>query len=499
MQFSDARSKLSCGLAVGLLALGWTDHATAGQTACERLKSVGIEQTTITATQWVGAANGLPAYCEITATVAPVAQSRIGMVYRLPEGWNGKVLGLGGGAWAGNIALPTATPGLKAGYATLQTDTGHPIPTEPADFWRPDKWGTPEALTDFQHRAIHTMTRVGKRVVAEYYGRAHSRAYFHGCSTGGRQGLMEVQRYPDDYDGVVSMAPVYNLTVQTSAVVRNNVLGASGTALQPQQLERLSAAVLQACDAKDGLADGVIADPRQCAWDPAELQCQPGQSGECLTSTQVGAVRAMYDGVRTRDGRYVAWPLARGGEAGWRGFVGLSGQASDRTNGGGLAALGAQVFGDASFDVREFDPDRHFDVARNSAFAQAYEANDPDISAFVNRGGKLLLWHGWNDGGPSPWLTIDYFEQVRKALPQADRSVRLFMAPGVEHCSGGPGADQFDALTALDRWVEQGVAPDVIIASNAKAAFTRPLCAYPKVPHYKGTGDTRRAESFECR
>jgi feruloyl esterase len=476
--------------------------ARATDEACAALKAASFAHTTIVSTTMThaDAAASTPAFCEVAATISPVPGSNIGVVYRLPENWNGKMVGLGGGGWAGNIALARAMPGLKNGYATAQTDAGHPLPTAPADVWRPDKWGTPETFADFQHRAIHEMTTLAKAIVARYYGKPHTKAYFHGCSTGGRQGLMEVQRYPDDYDGVVSMAPVYSLTVQTSSAVRANTLGKPGAALTPELLSSVNAAVLKSCDAKDGLGDGLLDDPRQCSWDPAELLCKADGSGnECLTQPQVDALRTLYTGVRTTDGRVVAWPLARGDESGWRGPVPLSGPSSDNSNAGGLGALTGPVFGDPNFNLASFDPARHYDVVAKSAFAKAYEANDPNITTFTRRGGKLLLWHGWADAGPSPWLTIDYYERVLKATPNAASNVRLFMAPGVAHCAGGRGPDQFDALTAIDTWVTTGAAPDTLLATKAKPPITRPLCAYPKVAKYKGSGDVNDAASFVCK
>jgi feruloyl esterase len=485
-----------------LAATVTTTAAPTPNMACEALKAASFDHTTIVSTTMTpaDAATSAPAFCEVTATISPVPGSSIGVVYRLPENWNGKMVGLGGGGWAGNIALNRAMGGLKQGYATAQTDAGHPIPTVAADIWRPDKWGTPETFADFQYRAIHEMTTLAKAVVAKYYGKPQTKAYFHGCSTGGRQGLMEVQRYPTDYDAVVSMAPVYSLTVQTSSAVRANTLGRPGAALTPEVLSTVNAAVLASCDAKDGLADGLLEDPRQCRWDPAELLCKAGQSGnDCLTPPQVDALRTLYTGVKTSDGRVVAWPLSRGDESSWRGPVPLTGPASDTSNAGGLGALTGPVFGDPNFNLASFDPARHYDVVAKSAFAKDYEANDPNIAKFTKRGGKLLLWHGWGDPGPSPWLTIDYYERVLKATPDATSSVRLFMAPNVGHCAGGRGPDQFDALMAIDAWVTTGTAPDMLLATKAKPPMTRPLCAYPKVARYKGSGDINDAANFVCK
>ena len=474
--------------------------AQAAEGACASLRAPGLfSHTAVTSAAMVAAdpAKGMPAYCEVAAMVTPVAGSTIGVVVRLPESWNGKMLGLGGGGWAGNVRIEGAAPGLKTGYATVQTDGGH-ASTSP---WETAWASNPESITDFAYRAIHQMTAVGKQVVVRYYGKPQSKAYYQGCSTGGRQGLMEVQRFPTDYDGVIAGAPVYNLLVQTSSVVRNHVFNAPGAGFTEEQLALVNRTVLKACDAKDGLVDGVIADPTACGWDPAELQCKPGAAAasDCLSESQVNALRTAYRGVQTIDGRTAAWPLAKGGEVGWSRFISTSNTTKDATNGGGLGGLRGPLLGDANFDMDKFDPDTNLATVRSSAFARAYEANDPTIGALVGRGGKLLMWHGWSDPGPSPIGTITYYKQVQSSVPAADSGVRLFMAPGVYHCGGGPGPDRIDLLSALDRWVQTGQAPQTLLATKADAKISRPLCAYPAVAHYKGAGDPDAATSFECR
>ncbi|MEI9963614.1 MAG: tannase/feruloyl esterase family alpha/beta hydrolase [Caulobacteraceae bacterium] len=487
-------------LACGAVSAGGAQAATApAASVCSTLAAPGaFDHTTVTSAVIVPAdpANGTPAFCEVTGVISPVQGSAIGVVYRLPEGWNGKMLGLGGGGWAGNIRIETAAPGLKAGYATAQTDAGHDSRLTVWDL----SWATnPEALTDFAYRAVHQMTAVGKEVVARYYGRPQTRAYFQGCSTGGRQGLMEVQRFPDDYDGVISGAPVYNLTVQTSAIVRDNIFAGGPEHLTPETLALAHRSVLADCDAKDGVADGIITDPRACDWDPASIQCKPGEAGaECLTAGQVAILQHAYRGVQTMDGRVAAWPLSRGGEEGWGMFMPVTG-GKDATNGGGIGGLKAQLLGDPDFDMAKFDPSVDLAKVRTSAFARIYEANDPAIGAFTGHGGKLLMWHGFYDPGPSPIATISYFDQVQGSAPNAAADTRLFLAPGVYHCGGGPGPDRIDLLAALDQWVETGRPPETLLATKAGAKISRPLCAYPAMPRYKGAGDPDAASSFECR
>ncbi len=475
-------------------------HAAAN--ACSALAAPGLfDHTTVKSATMVAAdaAKSLPAFCEVTAVVSPAAGSTIGVVYRLPDDWNGKVVGLGGGGWAGNTQLggfSNATPSLQRGYATFQTDGGH----SSTSVWDTSWASNPEAITDFAYRAVHLMTVIGKDVTARYYGKPQSEAYWWGCSTGGRQGMMETQRFPADYNGVVAGAPVYNLLVQLSAVIRDQTFSAPGAGFTADQLNMVNKAVLDACDAKDGVKDGVITDPAACTWDPAELQCKPGQTGaQCLSEGQVNALRTAYAGVREIDGRVAAWPMERGGEAGWSRFVQTSGETKDATNGGGFGGLRGPLLGDPNFDMSKFDHAKELGVVRSSDFARQYEANDPAISAFTGRGGKLLLWHGWSDPGPSPIGTITYYEQVQGSVPNADQSVRLFLAPGVYHCGGGPGPDQMDLLGAIDRWVTTGVAPSSLIASKAGSKLSRPLCAYPATAHYKGSGDPDDASSFECK
>jgi feruloyl esterase len=447
-------------------------------------------------------ASGLPAYCEITAVIEPVAGSRIGLVARLPDGWNGKLLGLGGGGWAGNLTLARAVAGLRLRYATVQTDSGH-AGTDLADIsWQSNR----EALTDFAWRAVHLSALAARRLVAVHYGGEARRAYFLGCSTGGRQALIEAQRFPSDYDGVVSGAPVYSFLTQTTMMFHGQAFTAPGAALTNAKLEWLNSTMLAACDADDGIADGVITDPRRCQVSPATLRCALDATAgdQCLTAAQAAALGRVYEAWRNRRGETVAYPLMRGSEAGWSRFVTTTPPARDtpRTLGntaGGLATLRGVLLGDPAFDLSRFDPDRDLERIRSSEFARSYEAASPDLSAFTRRGGKLLLWHGMDDPGPSPWATVDYYEAARRAAGDRgnfDAAVRLYLAPGVQHCGGGPGADDFDLLSSLDAWVSSGTPPP-IVAHNRARHFARPLCAWPALPRYHG-GAADEAGTFVC-
>jgi len=484
-------------LASAMGALPAMAHAQAGgEAGCTALANAKIESATTIATKWIAAdaAKGMPAFCEVSATLSPVQGSKIGVVYRLPEQWNGKLLGLGGGGWAGNITLMSATPGLKAGYATAQTDGGHPS-TSP---WDTDWTANSEAVTDFAYRAINRMTVAGKAVVERYYGRKQDKAYFHGCSTGGRMALMEAQRFPEDYDAIIAEAPVYTLQVQTSAVLRNKVIAAAGGFSAPQ-LKLVNDAVLGACDAKDGLKDGVIADPARCNWSPKTLVCKAGQSGDsCLTDGQADALETLYRGLKAPDGSYAMLPLSKGGETGWSMFIGTDGAGTTQANGGGMPGLSHLLWGDRAVDFNQFTADRDVPEARGSAFGKMYEAGNPDLAAFIAKGGKLLLWHGESDPGPSPVATADYYQAALKATPGATNAIRLFMAPGVGHCRGGAGADLVDNLGTLDQWVQTDKAPETLVATKANSPMKRLLCAWPKVAKFTGKGDENDPAAYAC-
>src|SRR5690606_11573241 len=266
--------------------------------------------------------------------------------------------------------------------------------------------------------------------------------YYQGCSTGGRMGMMATQRYPQDFDGVIATAPVYSLQVQTSAVLRSKAFDAPGARITVPQLQMVTNAVLAACDAKDGAADGVLRDPRACDFDPGVLQCTGGATGDqCLTPPQVQALRQVYAGELAPDGSAASFPLEKGGEVGWNPFVPTAAAGDPGTRSGGLHALRGPLLGNPSFDMSTFTA-RDVPTVRSSWLAKEYEATNPDISAFAARGGKLILWHGLNDPGPSARATVDYYEAMRKATRGGAEASRLFLAPGVGHCSGGAGPDR---------------------------------------------------------
>jgi feruloyl esterase len=485
-------------------ATALTAQVTGAAPSCTDLTRPGLFPNTSVQSAAVVAADArtsLPAYCEVTAIISPVPGSRITTVYRLPERWNGGLLGLGGGGWAGNLYLSvpisgpgrTADLGLPRGYATAQTDGGHSSPDVVDVSWMRND---PVAVTDFSYRAIHEMTQLGKQIVPAYYGHGVTKSYYQGCSTGGRMGMMEAQRYPDDYDGIVAGAPVYSLLVQSSSVVRDQIFKAPGAVLSAEQMKLVHESVLAACDAADGLEDGVITDPRRCHWKARSLQCKAGASdGSCLTSPQVEALNKAYSTVRTRSGVVGNYGLTLGSEGVWYPIVNTT-PGPRVVLSGDLSGLVPLMFGDSGYDPAKFDIEKQQATIHRTPFAAEYEASSTDLSKFFARGGKLLLWHGFDDPGPSPFATIDYYERAVKANGGAN--LRLFVLPGVSHCAGGPGADTFDPLTAMEQWVEKGTAPGTMIARNKPKGFERPVCAWPKLPYYR-KGDPASADSFVCR
>ena len=440
---------------------------------------------------YVDAASGMPAFCEIKGTLSPVARSSIGVVYRLPDAWNGKVLGLGGGGWAGNLTLQAASEGLKKGYATMSTDAGHAATT----VWDASWSSNPEAVKDFSYRAIHEMTVAGKKVAAAYYARTPDKAYFQGCSTGGRMALMEAQRFPADYDAITAGAPVYTLQVQTSAILRNQAFAKNGGGFSPADLKLAQDAAVNTCDAQDGVRDGLINNPRACSWDPATIQCTDAKTASCLAPAQVAALRAVYTGSRGPDGQWAMLPMNRGGETGWTAFVGTAGTGSDMSY-GALNVLFPMAMGHP-VDLARFGA---ADVAalRATQFGRMYDAADPNLAPFFRRGGKLILWHGESDPGPSPVGTVDYATAVGRQVPAANQQMRLFLLPGVGHCGGGPGAAPIPVLDALDSWVNGGPAPASLVGAKPDNSVIRPQCAWPNVAHYRGPGSPNDPASWSC-
>jgi feruloyl esterase len=447
----------------------------------------------------------LPAFCRVEATARPTSDSEIKFEVWIPpaEAWNGKLQGVGNGGYQGSISYAAMAMALRRGYATASTDTGHT--GDDMKFGQ----GHPEKLIDYGHRAVHVMTDSAKLIVRDATGRFADRSYFVGCSAGGHQALSEAQRYPEDYDGIIAGDPANNRIRQTFGFLSSWMAthGADGKPLlSTPKLALLTKSVVDACDAIDGLKDGLVDDPRRCHFDPARLLCAATAKDDaaCLTPAQVEAAKKMYDGARnprTGDLIYTGWP--RGSEAfgeaasqSWRQYV------VDPPEPMRVGLFRYWLFHDPNWDYRTIDWDRDLAYAEQRLSHMA--AVDRDLSAFKKRGAKLLMYTGWADPVVPPQDTVAYYDSVAKTmggLPGTRDFFRFFLAPGMGHCSGGPGPNQFDHLTALEQWVEKGIAPDKLIAShitNGKIDRTRPLCAYPQVARWKGTGSSDEAANFSC-
>ena len=510
----------------------------AAQRSCDSLAQLALANTKITLAQSVPAGaftpppapnpmpgmqasyKDLPAFCRVVAEVSPTADSAIKMEVWMPTaGWNSKYQGQGNGGFAGMIGYPALGASIKRGYAAAGTDTGH---TGGEAAWA---LGHPEKVIDFGYRAIHEMTLKAKAIIDAFYGDNLQHSYFASCSDGGREALMEAQRFPEDYDGILAGAPANfwtHLLVDAMWVNLATTLD-QASYIPAGKLPAIGAAVLAACDAQDGVADGILNDPRQCQFDPGTLLCKGADSNSCLTAPQVTALKKIYAGPDDAAGHQIFpgyMPGAEEGPGGWAPWI--TGPASGRSL---LFFFGTQFFSDmvyeqAAWDYKTFNVDQGTKLA-DAKTARALNATDPNLKPFRARGGKLIMYHGWSDAAiPAP-NTIDYYHSVLATLGQraTDTFLRLFMVPGMQHCGGGPGPNSFgqdanapphdpehNIYTALEQWVEKGVAPSKIIATKyvddsnhaQGVKMTRPLCTYPQIAKYKGAGDTNDAANFVC-
>jgi feruloyl esterase len=522
-------------LAVTLLTTVALAPTVAPAATCESLAALALPDATITVAESVPAGtfdppgppppiSGLPAFCRVVGVATPTRHSVIGFEVWMPlaPSWNAKFQGVGSGGSAGAIQYGVLAAALRRDYATMATDNGH-IGSSWTFAFPPT--GHPEKVVDFGYRAQHVTTVAAKAIIQAFYGTAPRHSYFVGCSQGGHHALMEVQRYPGDYDGVIAGAPANfwsHLMVAELWASLELSLKDPANAIPPSKIPVINQAVVNTCDALDGIVDGVIDDPRRCNLDPATLQCEGPDAPGCLTAAQVEGLRRTYDGPRnprTGERLYAAFP--KGGEISWPGlYVG-----NPVPGGSSYEYFRHGVYEDPNWDFRSYDFDQDVVVADTKLFAgeplaQVMDAVDPDLSAFRAFGGKLIMYHGWADGFVTPYNTVDYYNNVVAAMGQqrhvADFA-RLFMVPGMGHCAGGPGPNAFgapfggaplrvdaehDVLSALERWVEHGIAPDKIIATRRTAGVvdrTRPLCPYPQRATYKGSGSIDEAANFVCK
>jgi feruloyl esterase len=493
----------------GLWLLAFVSAMPAFAAPCDTLASLKLSDATITLAQLVPAGQfsppgeqsrtptnsykTLPEFCRVAATLTPSSDSDVKIEVWLPaSGWNRKFQAVGNGGWAGVISYAAMADAVRSGYASASTDTGH------VGGRGTFALGHPEKLIDFAWRSEHEMTVKAKQIVNAFYGSAPKLSYWNGCSTGGRQGLKEAQMFPDDYDGIIAGAPANRTAI--SLWIAHAVLKDPASYIPPSKYPVIHQAAVAACDRHDGLKDGLIDDPTKCNFDPKVLVCQDADGPSCLTAAQVEAARKIYSpAINPRTGKELFASLVPGTELGW-----------------GAQALGPDpstniydqyryvVFKDPNWDWKTFDFDS--DVERGDRPENLImNATNPDMKAFFARGGKLLLYHGWSDSSVPTVNTIKYYNSVVHTIGAAAKvsdSVRLFLAPGMGHCGGGEGPNTFDKVAALERWVEHGEAPTSLLASHStdgKVDRTRPLCPYPQVARYKGTGSIDEAANFVCR
>lgn len=503
---------VTAGGAFLLAACGGSDNNNTGsvtaQQACDALSGKTLAATTLTAVT-VAASGTLPTYCKVNGTIAP----SLNFEMRLPQAWNGKMYYGGGGGYNG--AIPgLSVPALTQGYAQVSSDSGHQASGLDASFALND----PFAAQLFGSLSVPTVMSSALEIVKAAYSATPTKSYFEGCSNGGREALMNVQRYPNLFDGVIARAPAYNWVGFMGAFNRTaKALAAPGGAFSAAKTATLAAAVRTTCDGLDGIVDGIVSNQPACnaAFDPATLRCPGGADtgNTCLSDAQLAVVTSW-----TTDAVFTGSPTYR--NAGWS----LTGNEDDpgawaawETGNGTVTNALQYLFQDTT--VKNYlarDPAANsltyspWDQNQNALFAMASlnDATNTNLRPFRDSGAKLILWHGGNDGALSKNSTAEYYNNVKATVGGAstDTFVRFYIAPGVDHCAGGPGADTSDLLSALDSWAVNGTAPATLSAQKLDAtgavSFTRPLCQYPQYPRYTGPANdaaaAKLAANYTC-
>ena len=532
MQRCMQRIALSFLLTASVLATVRAEGKPGGSTRnCSDLRDLRLPNISIETAEPVPAGrfnppsgkplDNLPAFCRVAGVLTPTADSNIRFEVWLPAGdWNSKYGGVGNGGFAGSISYSALANNLRRGYATAATDTGHEGEAEDASW----AYKHPERINDFGYRGLHETTEIAKTLIKAFYGENAKRSYFDSCSDGGREALMEAQRFPADFDGILAGAPANNWTQMLAAGigVAQALYGDPKSYIPKSKLPAIGAAVRAACDANDGVKDGILNNPPSCHFDPNVLLCKGQENRNCLTSPQIESLKVLY-GTAQQSGAKALFPgYAPGGEDGtgnWDTWI--IGPAPGGSSGSFYMTnyFRFMVFNDPKWNPLTASVSEAATKAKAKT-GHALDATDPNLAAFNGRGGKLILYHGWNDPAISPYNTINYYGSVRATMGDqtAQKFLRLYMVPGMGHCIGGPGPNRFGQLgtttavgpkhgiyQALEDWVENGQAPGDIVATKwsgddpgASVEMTRPLCAYPDVAVYKGTGDTNNAASFSC-
>ena len=522
--FKPASLALSVAVAIGCStpsvstdsAASLNSSATPPVDACSALASVVLPNTRIDGAKHIAAGGfelpagpgappgvaetaftGLPGFCQISATLAPSVDSDIKIEVWLPleKDWNGKLAAVGNGVWAGSLSYFQMGDPLSRGYVTVATDTGHTGNGMDA------RWavGHPEKMIDFGYRAVHEMTVTAKSLSETFYGNKPDYSLWASCSTGGRQGLMAAHRYPEDFDAISAMAPANPMTglMTQSLWTGYQALRSPEQALSPAELNNIHQYYLQACDAIDSVEDGIVSHPLQCEFDPGALQCGVSEEQSCLSETQVETMRAVYAGVEN----------PRTGEIMFSGFTPGSEQQLIPLMMGptpfmaATSYMGDIVFEDPDWDFRDFDYDQDSQRA-TEAWGDTLDVPADGLDAFFERGGKLVLSHGWQDGLIPANNTIDFYNELHDHVSEqvAAEQLRLFMIPGMGHCAGGPGPHVFDVLGMVDELAQGAAMPDRIIVHNPTNSVTRtrPLCRFPEVAVYTGEGSSDEAANFVC-
>jgi len=533
-------ASLVASLAIAILPGCATTNSPAA-TRCENLRSLKLDHVSLVSVRavsagryflWKTALIGIPffkvpASCRITAISTPTNDSIINIEIWIPlDHWNGRFQGIGNGGFAGSIDTMTLALALQKGYAAASTDTGH----EGSD--RDGSWalGHIEKLRDYGFRSIHETAILAKSLIEAVHGQPPKYSYFVGGSNGGRQALIEAQRYPTDYDGVVAGCPALDPTdtIPVWAWTQQALLHTPGAYIPADKLDTIADAVTRSCDAQDGVRDGVIENPRACHFDPAVLQCRGADANNCLTAAQVQALRKIYSGPSDEPGTAPVWGFVPGGELGsmgWKDWLTGSRPQKSVQYHYALEFYRYMVYDNPRWNLDQFDFVRDR-AAVKRRLGPILDATDTNLAAFAARGGKLILFHGWNDPALPPGMTIDYYQQLQERMgrEQTNEFVRLYMVPGMQHCFGGPGPNAFGQIppggdadashnisAALEHWVEGGESPAEIVAAKyendlqaliapqkLEPVRTRPICTYPQIARWSGRGSTDRAENFSC-
>jgi Tannase and feruloyl esterase len=504
----------------------------AAAASCDSLSALKLPSTTVTAAhaidagafappagaQGAGLFKKLPAFCRVEGVIAPSEDSHIEFEVWMPleSAWNGKLVGVGNGGFAGSIAYPQLAQALAAGYAASSTDTGHKAGMTDGQW----ALGHFEKIVDYGYRAVHETAVQSKSVVKAFYGGDAKHSYFNGCSNGGRQALIEAQRFPADYDGIIAGAPANYFThIGATFVWNNQALDEDPSTFIPaKKFAAIEAAAVDQCDAADGVKDGVINDPTRCHFNPDVLACKGAEDDKCLTGPQLAALKKVYQGSHNSKGEEIYPGFEPGGESGVGGWgLWITGfqQGKSLEHAFAFGFFADMAFQNANWDYKAFNFDHDLKLADDKT-ASVLNGTNADLKAFEKRGGKLIIYHGWSDAALPPTNTIHYYSTVASKMgKQTGDFVQLYMVPGMQHCGGGPGPTEFGAYapgaaegmsTALEQWVEHGTAPEKIIASKYKSdgnaasgvVRTRPLCPYPQQAQYKGSGSTDDAANFTC-